>query len=288
MIDSFLPDSSETETAGFGNEVWYWVTAGVVIDFTVAETKVLSSFDIADSKIRDLELPVWETCELAVDNWEPFVSEYGIWVVLDSECWVSEVSGLIVVDVKVGTFVVNDSLIDTSEVVPVVALLVETDISGVTVPVISPLLSDEALKVNDLELSSPTIDVSVIVVSVVSKTVVVNTNDGDPATIDSVTMDLVEIVSAVSFLLVGSHGDALAANDLELRTLVTGVSLTIVLVAIDSAVVDTNDEDPVIIDSLLVDTDDGDPMTVDPVAVELVGITLVVSPSLRNFGNGTL
>ena len=144
---------------------------------------------------------------------------------------------------------VNDSLIDTSEVVPVVALLVETDISGVTVPVISPLLSDEALKVNDLELSSPTIDVSVIVVSVVSKTVVVNTNDGDPATIDSVTMDLVEIVSAV---------------------------------------VDTNDEDPVIIDSLLVDTDDGDPMTVDPVAVELVGITLVVSPSLRNFDNGTL
>ena len=89
-------------------------------------------------------------------------------------------------------------------------------------------------------------------------------------------------------MLVGSDGDALAANDLELRTLVTGVSLTIVLVAIDSAVVDTNDEDPVIIDSLLVDTDDGDPMTVDPVAVELVGIALVVSPSLRNFGNGTL
>ena len=144
---------------------------------------------------------------------------------------------------------VNDSLIGTSEVVPLVALLVETGISGVTVPAISPLFSDEALTANDLEFSSPTIDVSVIVVSVVSKTVVVNTNDGDPATIDSVTMDLVEIVSAV---------------------------------------VDTNDEDPVIIDSLLVDTDDGDPMTVDPVAVELVGITLVVSPSLRNFDNGTL
>ena len=79
---------------------------------------------------------------------------------------------------------------------PVVALLVETDILVLQFQYFS-LLSDEALKVNDLELSSPTIDVSVIVVSVVSKTVVVNTNDGDPATIDSVTMDLVEIVSAV-------------------------------------------------------------------------------------------
>lgn len=66
----------------------------------MVDIKVRSSFDITDSRIRNLEYPVLEACELAVDDSVFCVSEYGSPFVFDSKRCVSEFSCSAVIDVK--------------------------------------------------------------------------------------------------------------------------------------------------------------------------------------------
>lgn len=175
--------------------------------------------------------------------------------------------------------VVNDSVEDISVVVPLDAFVVvndwEADNPEVMVPVGSPLLSDEVLTTNDLEVNSLVAEASVIVVLVMSKSVVVNIKEGDPVKVNSVAVDLVKIVSVVSLLLTDSDDVTLRVDNPEPSFLMTGVSMVVVPAVFNVVVVDKNDDETAIID---------DSEIVDSIVVEL----LVAKPEDLILGTAAL